>query len=951
MKTISILKIILGTGLLITGHNAQCMKRFTDETAKTEAKVQAKKAKEKETSALCEAVVKHAEVGVERPLNQSIDQHLERRERELAFALASAQGDSEAEKVKTVCSAISSAERNFFQEGIKSTMLGCAVYKGDIPRVQFLIEGLKAAVDGNFVRDKIMVLPVLNPESYVVELLTPFMLAVLSEKFEVADFLLKKGASINAKPAGLTVFEILMHCTQAPRVAVRFLIDRGAHLPRNIAPFPAIQELIRDQRKKRESTLLLACASGNELLLKKMLDMGVDVRSMGMTTVAESPLICAAQGGHAHVIDILLNHCGISDAPGSNGDCARSYIMKNKDMPSLRVFMEYIKKLEPTLRPAQFHELLVHAVRHGGKESIEAVINASALAARAVLNNQDKIGQTVLMYAVQDGNKEAVETLLMHKPDIHSMDMYAKNALMYATSPEVTQLLKEASQAREQEIECFFKSCETAEPVLGPDLTVNYHDMQGRPLLVRALEERNKGAVRYLLAHEAYVRQLDHKQRTPLMCAVLTGDKEFVELLYSYGAFDTATNALDAYEDTPLSLAARRGMQSIVDFFIDNSFEHSKQARLKRAFTEALSCNQVDLVEHLISKGMSADEPIMEPPLLRPTRPLTIACTYGKKRSVDLLLEKGAFWNPDTFWAALARGHYHLAAFLLGKLSKLQTPPVPAVPNQLPTWAKNLDTKVTAEAKQKMHPECLWLMKLLAQPALHRYLENPEGCCDNFLEQYATFIKNFMVAESERGKQWELCYSEFQQIAMINEQTLLIWACIFGHKSIVEKLVTAGLPRKYINKQDTLGRTALMYALLYGNIDCALTLIYHERIDDTGLRTHSDHCGLYGINLRDREGRTALFYAALACKFDAPVKVDIKGEKTQLSLFDSSRSCGAQKIVDRLVALGGKMQSQDTIALALKIVAEDGSVGVLTELLKRYVINNRVVAREIIPSF
>ena len=55
-------------------------------------------------------------------------------------------------------------------------------------------------------------------------------------------------------------------------------------------------------------------------------------------------------------------------------------------------------------------------------------------------------------------------------------------------------------------------------------------------------------------------------------------------------------------------------------------------------------------------------------------------------------------------------------------------------------------------------------------------------------------------------------------------QTMLMWACRFGHHHIVEKLVTMGLPRKYINIQDIYGRTALMYALLYGNIDCAFNV-------------------------------------------------------------------------------------------------------------------------------
>ena len=53
-------------------------------------------------------------------------------------------------------------------------------------------------------------------------------------------------------------------------------------------------------------------------------------------------------------------------------------------------------------------------------------------------------------------------------------------------------------------------------------------------------------------------------------------------------------------------------------------------------------------------------------------------------------------------------------------------------------------------------------------------------------------------------------------------------ACIIGIVKVVKDLMKLGLPRKYMNEQDSKGRTALMLALMFGNFDCALALIHDE---------------------------------------------------------------------------------------------------------------------------
>lgn len=162
-----------------------------------------------------------------------------------------------------------------------------------------------------------------------------------------------------------------------------------------------------------------------------------------------------------------------------------------------------------------------------------------------------------------------------------------------------------------------------------------------------------------------------------------------------------------------------------------------------------------------------------------------------------------------------------------------------------------------------------------------------------------------------------------------NGQTILMLACIFGDQPIVEKLCKLVLSRAYFNHQDMYGRTALMYALLYGNMDCALTLIRHV-CEEQG---QINHCGK-GINLVDAEGKNALFYAMQAGHYDRPaLLIESNGEKREVNALTYSCERGALYILNVLIKLGAKLPSLANTVLALKMAAKADNKEIVVKVL------------------
>src|SRR5262249_28142594 len=139
---------------------------------------------------------------------------------------------------------------------------------------------------------------------------TPLMAAAYCGDLECVQFLLKRGAQVNARtPTGLTA---LIEATLSGNVAVvKELLAHGAD------PNPRYQ-LVKP--KGQFLTPVLAAASlGDAACLRPLLDRGADVHVQGGPFDA-SPLLCAATTGSEETVRLLLAHGADPQATDWAGD-------------------------------------------------------------------------------------------------------------------------------------------------------------------------------------------------------------------------------------------------------------------------------------------------------------------------------------------------------------------------------------------------------------------------------------------------------------------------------------------------------------------------------------------------------------------------------------------------------------------------------------------------------
>ena len=302
---------------------------------------------------------------------------------------------------------------------------------------------------------------------------------------------------------------------------------------------------------------------------------------------------------------------------------------------------------------------------------------------------------------------------------------------------------------------------------------------------------------------------------------------------------------------------------------------------------------------------------------------------------LELLISLGAKPSDHHFRSGLTEGDFQKAAVCLRAF--------PHITNQ--TW-NELRAIIHAEisncelndllslpdekklAAQTRFTECYLLLNLISAQPVQSFLEQPDGCCAKFIADCRVLCGADTIAITPQ------LLEQFKKLAIPEcstvssprlQQTMLMWACIFGHQKIVEMLVTAGLPQEYINAQDCFGRTALMYALLYGNVNCALTLMHHRRYHPSGtpmlvtstgkpVIAHgdgtltvedgtpvlaqdvhnliSDHCG-QGVQLLDSKQRSALWFALYAGLADDTIIVGEGTKGREISTIDYSTEFGA----------------------------------------------------------
>ncbi len=734
---------------------------------------------------------------------------------------------------------------------------------------------------------------------------TLLMVAIECDHWDIVELLIASGVDLYACDAqGRSALQVAQEkgmeeafermCTHALQGKNEILQRLFKAVSENDKPL--LEELLKSKAHvsmvdERGRTLLIVAAQmGNrdlvELLLRYRADVNACDKDQG------TALTHAAALGHEEIVKLLMKE-PLSHSQFANAMQKAAH--NGHDTIVLLLLSESSSDRNEALTNA------LHAAALGGRNGLVSRL----LDAGATINARSSLEQTPLMWAAWAGHKELVQTLLTAGADVTAQDTAKQDALEYAKKMErtdVVNLLQEALSDKETLQKNFMQACirgdsSSVRTLVKQGVTINYQNQGRVTALMHAAHKGHADIVYYLLEQGAQVTLQDIYKRTALAYAVLKNHKEIAERL-----LQASTNEQEDLNES-IKLATENSSYEMLLFLMEKSEDKTKAFSL--ALTGSSTKGRYEIVEKLLDAG---GDILKEKLHAIASIALKEAAGNGHTNIIKLLLSRGAllrvpgqFHLPPALQLAAENGHLEAFTFLVGLHSN--TLSLTELYKKIPSIMGNCIAKTYttgpsaffASLKKNYYDEILLLARLLNSAEIVAYLKDPTTVSNEYIRIY-----------KEIG-----VYTRTQ----LSRQTLLMWACMFGHKEVVKNLLAAGLPATVINTRDIFGRTALMYALFYGHKDCALALLdYYAKEAELIQASYKEDNDArnkafmtLGINLTDNKGETALFYAVLQ---------------------------GDLALVNKLLVMGARLSTDKRkVALALKIAAEHGWKELLIRLL------------------
>ena len=299
-----------------------------------------------------------------------------------------------------------------------------------------------------------------------------------------------------------------------------------------------------------------ACTEGQIEVMTLLLTKGVEVNLIG-DDLGETPLMAAAQMGHAEAVKILLAHGADPNLKTKEGKTA------------LSLALEYNHpEIAAVLQQRGARAGILDAASAGDIEAVRALLRKDP----KVVNAKDPIGFSPLYHAAEGGHREVIATLLA--AGANANDFTGNNGWGY--SP----LLVAAEKGHADVVALLLEH--------GAD--VNSKSRSEESALWLAARNGHLEVVEVLLAHSPDIDIKGAFKDTPLGEAAYSGSKEIVELLIAHNA---DLNVRDQYGFTPLHMAAYHGHADVVETLLAAGADiNAKDKDDKTALGEAKSRGQ-----------------------------------------------------------------------------------------------------------------------------------------------------------------------------------------------------------------------------------------------------------------------------------------------------------------------------------------------------------------------
>ncbi|XP_070570393.1 inversin-like [Ptychodera flava] len=470
------------------------------------------------------------------------------------------------------------------REASPPTQIHAAAVNGDKSALQKAIAANPKLIDGNDQFGR-----------------TPLMFAVLADRLDCAEILLKAGAKVDAKDSG---GRTSLHWTahKGHFKCLKLLISKGANC--------------KEKDNEGQTALHLSTRHKNTkclALLMKQLELGeVDEQDNAKRTA----LHWSASYGNDEAVRMLIKQDSNIGIPDNEGKTP------------------------------------LHWAATAGKDS--SAVNTVRLlleSAPSVINWQDYEGRTALHLAVADGNEPIVDALTsLDKCNVTALDNMFRTPLHWAAvlgHTKIVQLLlnskadyasTDSNGATPMHYAAQNNFAETVDAFLSRDNVTDEPDLEGRTALMWAAGKGADDVIRTILKRYPDINATDKTGGTALHAAALSGHAKSVEILMEHNA---QVNAEDMMKHTPLFRACEMGHLEVVKTLMKggakvNIVDQDGRSPLHWA---ALGGHAV-ICETLMRNGISVD---VRDHVGR--TPLQCAAYGGYINCMSLLMENGA--NPN----------------------------------------------------------------------------------------------------------------------------------------------------------------------------------------------------------------------------------------------------------------------------------------------------------------
>ncbi|MEO8359259.1 MAG: ankyrin repeat domain-containing protein [Vicinamibacteria bacterium] len=362
---------------------------------------------------------------------------------------------------------------------------------------------------------------------------TPLAWAVHLGQRSMALALLSAGADVRvADTYGET--PLTLACANGDGVLVRGLLAKGAE------PNAA--------RWNGETAMMLAAGAGSLDAVKALAAQGGDVNA-SEPRMGQTPLMWAASEGQNDVIRGLVELGAKVDATSKGGFTPLVFAVIKGDAASVKTLLD--KGADPNYTTPSGSKPLMIALSNGRTDAAMALLEGGAL----VGARDERVGNTALHLAAQQGNLAIVQALLARKadPNARTNKSAAVPAKVNGDGPrpmagEQTPLMYAARRDHEDVMRALVAA--------GADPSLRAQD--GSSLLMTAAVGARIKTVKYAYELDPHVDVLTDSKATVMHAAVALGFRtqpEVCEIVQFLADHQAALDEMNAAGQTPLSLA------------------------------------------------------------------------------------------------------------------------------------------------------------------------------------------------------------------------------------------------------------------------------------------------------------------------------------------------------------------------------------------------------------